>query len=99
MNKSHLEICSSPERAAGSRPSSWARAWPGRCTTSRHVHQHQIRQATGHAPLGAAFTAPILTAAAHALPRALDQVTRPAGTVVTFTAEGDGGGTWHVVLG
>jgi hypothetical protein len=24
-------------------------------------------------------------------------VTRPVGTVVTFTAEGGGGGTWHVV--
>ena len=24
-------------------------------------------------------------------------MTRPAGTVVTFTAEGEGGGAWHVV--
>jgi uncharacterized protein (TIGR03083 family) len=63
----------------------------------RYVHQHQIRQATGHPALGAAFTAPVLTTAAHALPRALDQVTRSIGTVVTFTAEGEGGGTWHVV--
>lgn len=63
----------------------------------RYVHQHQIREATGRPPLGAAFTGPVLTTAAHALPRALDQVPRPAGTAVTFTAEGDGGGTWHVV--
>jgi uncharacterized protein (TIGR03083 family) len=62
----------------------------------RYVHQHQIRLATGHAPLGATFTGPVLETAAHALPRALDPVTRPAGTVVTFTVEGDGGGTWHV---
>jgi hypothetical protein len=46
---------------------------------------------------GAAFTGPVLETAAHALPRALDQVIRPAGTVVTFTAEGEGGGAWHVV--
>ena len=63
----------------------------------RYVHQQQIREATGRRPLGAAFTGPVLATAAHALPRALDQVTRPAGTVVTFTAEGEGGGTWHVV--
>jgi uncharacterized protein (TIGR03083 family) len=63
----------------------------------RYVHQYQIRDATRRPQLGAAFTGPVLTTAAHALPRALDQVTRPAGTVVTFTAEGPGGGTWHVV--
>jgi uncharacterized protein (TIGR03083 family) len=63
----------------------------------RYVHQQQIREATGRARLGAAFTSPALATAAHALPRALDQVTRPAGTVVTFTAEGEGGGSWHVV--
>jgi uncharacterized protein (TIGR03083 family) len=63
----------------------------------RYVHQHQIRQATRRPPLGAVFTGPVLATAAHALPRALDQVTRPVSTVVTFTAEGEGGGTWHVV--
>src|SRR5690349_10254177 len=63
----------------------------------RYVHQQQIRDATRRPPLGAAFTGPVLETAAHALPRALDQVTRPAGTVVTFTAEGEGGGAWHVV--
>ena len=63
----------------------------------RYVHQRQIRDATGRPPLGAAFTGPVLVTAAHALPRALDRVTRPVGTVVTFTAEGEGGGTWHVV--
>ncbi len=63
----------------------------------RYVHQYQIREATRRPQLGAAFTGPVLTTAAHALPRGLDQVTRPAGTVVTFTAEGEGGGTWHVI--
>jgi uncharacterized protein (TIGR03083 family) len=63
----------------------------------RYVHQQQIREATGRPRLGPAFTSPVLTTAAHALPRALDQVTRPPGTVVTFIAEGAGGGTWHVV--
>jgi len=28
---------------------------------------------------------------------ALDRVSRPAGTIVAFSAEGEGGGTWHVV--
>jgi len=63
----------------------------------RYVHQQQIRSATGRPSLGAGYTSPVLTTAAHALPRALDQVARPAGTVVTFTAEGEGGGSWHVV--
>ena len=63
----------------------------------RYVHQQQLRWATGRPSLGAAFTGPVLMTAAHALPRALDQVTRPAGTVVTFTPEGRGGGTWYVV--
>jgi uncharacterized protein (TIGR03083 family) len=63
----------------------------------RYVHQQQIRSATGRPSLGAAFTSPVLTTAAHALPRALDGVARPAGTVVRFTAEGEGGGSWLVV--
>lgn len=63
----------------------------------RFVHQRQIREATGRPPLGADYVSPVLTTAAHALPRALDRVTRPAGTVVTFTASGEGGGSWHVV--
>ncbi len=63
----------------------------------RFVHQQQIREATGRPPLGASFVSPVLTTAAHALPRALDRVTRPAGTVVTFSASGEGGGSWHVV--
>lgn len=51
---------------------------------------------SGGAPArGAAFTSPVLITPAHALPRALDGVARPAGTVVTFTVEG--GGSWHVV--
>ena len=63
----------------------------------RYVHQQQIREAAGCPPLGADFVSPVLTTAAHALPRALDLVSRPAGTVVTFTASGEGGGSWQVV--
>jgi uncharacterized protein (TIGR03083 family) len=82
--------------ATGSDP---APAWldVAREYMERYVHQQQIREATGRPRLGAAFTGPVLATAAHALPRALDRVTRPAGTVVTFAAEGEGGGTWHVV--
>lgn len=62
----------------------------------RYVHQQQIRDATGRPALSADFAAPVLTAAAHALPVALRGLSRPAGTTVTFTAEGPGGGTWHL---
>jgi len=62
----------------------------------RFVHQQQIRDATGRPGLGADFTGPVLVAAAHALPMALRALDRPAGTIVTFTAAGEGGGTWQV---
>ena len=84
------------EWATGSEP---APVWldVAREYMERYVHQDQIRSATGRGRLGALFTEPVLETAAHALPRALDQVIRPAGTMVTFTAEGSGGGTWVVV--
>jgi uncharacterized protein (TIGR03083 family) len=63
----------------------------------RYVHQQQIRDAAGRPGLGAEFARPVLVAAAHALPMALRDQHRPAGTRVTFAAEGAGGGTWHVV--
>jgi len=69
----------------------------GREYMERYVHQAQIRDAVDRSWLGAAFIGPVLTTAAHALPRALDGVVRPAGTVAAFSAEGEGGGTWHVV--
>jgi uncharacterized protein (TIGR03083 family) len=69
----------------------------GREYMERYVHQQQIREATGRPPLGADFVSPVLATAAHALPRALDRVSRPVGTVVTFTAEGEGGGSWYVL--
>ena len=82
--------------AAGSDP---APAWldVAREYMERYVHQQQIRDATRRPRLGSAFTGPVLATAAHALPLALDGVNRPAGTVVAFSAEGEGGGTWHVV--
>jgi uncharacterized protein (TIGR03083 family) len=84
------------EWATGSDP---APVWldVGREYMERYVHQQQIREATGRPALGALFTSPVLAIAARALPRALDRVSRPAGTVVTFSVEGEGGGTWQVV--
>ncbi len=63
----------------------------------RFVHQQQIREATGRPGLGPDLTRPVLAAAAHALPVALQHVSRPTGTTVTFTAEGAGGASWHLV--
>jgi uncharacterized protein (TIGR03083 family) len=84
------------EWATGSEP---APVWldVGREFMERYVHQAQIRDATGRSALGVFFTSPVMAIAAHALPRALDGVTRPVGTVAAFSAEGEGGGTWHVV--
>jgi hypothetical protein len=64
----------------------------------RYVHQHQIREAAGRPRLSAELTGPVLTTAAHSLPVALAPVPRPEGAVVSFTAEGDGGRTWHLVM-
>jgi uncharacterized protein (TIGR03083 family) len=63
----------------------------------RYVHQQQIRDAVGAGSLSAELTAPALTVAAHALPLALATVVRPPGTVVSFTASGDGGGSWYLI--
>jgi uncharacterized protein (TIGR03083 family) len=63
----------------------------------RYIHQQQIRDASGRPGLDADFTAPVLAAAAHALPMALQGVSRPAGTVATFRADGPGGGIWYLV--
>jgi uncharacterized protein (TIGR03083 family) len=63
----------------------------------RYAHQHQIREAARRPMLGAPFVEPVLAAAAHALPMALRNVKRPAGSVVSFAAGGEGGGEWYVV--
>jgi uncharacterized protein (TIGR03083 family) len=63
----------------------------------RYIHQQQIRDATGWPALGADFAAPVLATAAHALPMALQGVSRAAGTVAVFRADGPGGGTWYLV--
>ena len=97
LGRLDLDATGSPvEWATGSDPAPvWLDVAPE--YMERYIHQQQIRDATGRPRFGPAFTSPVLTTAAHALPRALDQVTRPPGTVVTFIAEGAGGGTWHVV--
>jgi hypothetical protein len=59
----------------------------------RYLHQQQICDATARPGLGAGFAVPVLAAVAHALPGALREVCRPAGTVATFRAECRGGGT------
>ena len=84
------------EWATGSEP---APVWldVGREYMERYVHQAQIRDATGRSALGALFTNPVMVVAAHALPRALDGMIRPVGTVAAFSADGEGGGTWYVV--
>jgi hypothetical protein len=53
----------------------------------RYVHQDQIRSATGRGRLGALFTWPVLETAAHALPRALDQVICPAAPALSFDGD------------
>ena len=67
-----------------------ASTWSGTSTSARSATPPGARRS------GPPTSAPVLVTAAHALPRALDRVTRPVGTVVTFTAEGEGGGTWQV---
>lgn len=91
-----LEAAGGPvEWATGSGP---APVWldVAREYMERYIHQGQIRDATGRPPLGPDLTAPVLIAGAHALAVSLSQIARPAGTAVSFTAEGEGGGTWHV---
>jgi uncharacterized protein (TIGR03083 family) len=64
----------------------------------RYVHQDQIRRACGRPPLGRRFTEPVLATAVHALPLALADVSRPAGTVVSFTADDGGHETaWYLI--
>jgi uncharacterized protein (TIGR03083 family) len=74
LGRLDLDATGSPvEWATGSDP---APVWldVARGDMERYVHQQQIRDATGRPRLGPAFTSPVLTTAAHALPRALDQV-------------------------
>jgi uncharacterized protein (TIGR03083 family) len=63
----------------------------------RFVHQYQVREAVGRPALAPHLLAPVLATAVHALPQALAQVDRSAGTCVLFSAEGEGGGTWGVL--
>jgi hypothetical protein len=63
----------------------------------RFVHQYQIRDACGRPQLSGEFAAPVVHTAVHALPRALAGISRPAGTVVSFIADGEHGSAWHVM--
>jgi uncharacterized protein (TIGR03083 family) len=66
--------------------------------TERWTHQQQIREAVG-APLmdEARWIGPVLATFARALPRTFRTVDAPAGTAVTLTMDGAGGGAWTVV--
>jgi uncharacterized protein (TIGR03083 family) len=66
--------------------------------TERWVHQQQIREAVG-APLRleACWLGPVLSTFVRALPMTFSSVTAPAGTAVTLTLDGEGGGVWSVV--
>ena len=86
-------------------PVSWAGPGPAprwldvaREYTERWTHQQQIREAVG-APLldDARWIGPVLATFVRALPRTFRTADAPAGTAVTLTLEGEGGGTWTVV--
>lgn len=65
--------------------------------TERWVHGAQIREAVG-APLlgGAEWLGPVIDACARALPRSLDGVGAPVGTVALLRVTGPAGGEWRV---
>lgn len=63
----------------------------------RFVHQYQIRDACSRPQLSGEFAAAVVHTAVHALPRALAGISRPAGTVVSFTVDGEHGSAWHLM--
>ena len=52
--------------------------------------------ACGRSQLSGEFAAPVVHTAVHALRRALAGISRPAGTVVSFTVDGVHGSAWHL---
>ena len=86
-------------------PVSWAGAGPApvwldvaREYMERWVHQQHIRDAVRRAGQGEArFSAPVIAASMHALPKALAAHAEPEGTVLVVEIEGDAGGEWSVV--
>ena len=66
--------------------------------TERWVHQQQIREAVGLPLLDdARWLGPVLATFTRALPRTFAGADAPAGTAVTVTLAGAGGGAWTVV--
>jgi hypothetical protein len=63
----------------------------------RATHQQQIRWATSRPSLRDEFLAPALRTAVYALPVALADLRRPAGTTFAFTVAGDAGGKWYAI--
>jgi uncharacterized protein (TIGR03083 family) len=86
-------------------PVSWAGPQPAprwldvaREYTERWTHQQQIREAVGEPLLDdARWIGPVLATFARALPRTFSAMDAPAGTAVTLTLDGAGGGAWTVV--
>jgi hypothetical protein len=76
----------------------WLAGWldVAREYMERYAHQQQIRDATGR-PVLRAVHPPSPGGCRTCAARALAGVSRPDGTVVTFTADGAGGGRWYVV--
>ncbi len=65
--------------------------------TERWLHQQQIRDAVGRAPLyEPRLFAPALAAFVYGAPRAFASERRPRGTAVSLAIEGDAGGRWLV---
>lgn len=101
-------------------PAHWAVAWAGEETsahwfdvgrdyTERWLHQQQIRDAVGAAPLtGREWLHPVLDLFVRAVPVAYRAVVREDGTAVGLAIEGPAGGdwtlrreagTWHLLAG
>jgi uncharacterized protein (TIGR03083 family) len=87
-------------------PGHWSVSWAGEETsehwfdvgrdyTERWLHQQQIRDAVGAAPLAAReWLHPVLALFVRAIPVAYRAVSRPAGTAVLVAIEGAAGGDW-----
>jgi len=86
-------------------PVSWAGPGPApvwldvaREYMERWVHQQHIRDAVSRPGQGeATFSAPVIAASMHALPKALGTQAAEVGTSVVVEIEGDAGGEWSVI--
>lgn len=87
-------------------PAHWAVAWAGETSsahwfdvgreyTERWLHQQQIREAVGAAPLaGRAWLGPVLELFVRAVPFTFREVARAPGTALRIAIGGEAGGDW-----